>query len=104
MKDLVFKAKITPKKVGQFVSIWKRNSQGITVPHDIKDKFDYMIIELENSLGKFSFPKNVLLENKIISGRCSDGKNGFRVYAPTDKVINKQAISTKNWQIKYFSL
>jgi len=104
MKDLVFKAKITPKKIGQFVSIWKRNSQGITVPHDINDKFNYMIIELERGLGKFTFPKNVLLENKIISGGDSNGKNGFRVYAPTDKVVNKQATSTKNWQIKYFSL
>jgi hypothetical protein len=30
-------SKITPKKTGQFVTIWKRNKDGITEPFDLLD-------------------------------------------------------------------
>ena len=102
MKNLTFRAKITPKKIGQFVSIWKRDTTGITIPHDIGDDFEYMVIELENSIGAFVFPKEILLEKQIISGKNSKGKNGIRVYPPNCKVLSKQALATQKWQIKYF--
>ena len=35
-------AKITPKKVGQFVTFWNRNSEGVTQPFSNKDDFIFM--------------------------------------------------------------
>jgi len=37
-------SKITPLKSGQFVTIWKRNKDGITEPFDISDDLDFIII------------------------------------------------------------
>ena len=42
------KAKITPKKVGQFVTLWKRNTAKQTEPFDENDVFDYYIIAAED--------------------------------------------------------
>jgi SAM-dependent methyltransferase len=36
-------SKITPTKIGQFVTIWKRNMDGITEPFDNSDNFDFVI-------------------------------------------------------------
>ena len=41
--------KITPKKVGQFVSFWERNTQGITQPIKNTSPFDYYICLLYTS-------------------------------------------------------
>jgi len=35
-------AKITPKKVGQFVVLWKRSRRGAIEPYDIKDDIDFL--------------------------------------------------------------
>lgn len=97
-------AKITPTKTGQFVTIWKRNEKGITCPYDITDNFDFFIIATrkESNFGLFIFPKDVLLENKIISDNERDGKRGIRVYPSWDITTNKQAIKTQHWQLHYF--
>lgn len=97
-------AKITPKKIGQFVSIWKRNELGITMPHHINDNFDFMIINCDSGslTGQFIFPKQALLENHIISSDLKEGKRGFRVYPPWDAAVNNQARKTQKWQVKYF--
>lgn len=97
-------AKITPTKTGQFVTIWKRNEKGITCPYDITDNFDFFIIATrkETNLGIFIFPKDVLLENKIISNNEREGKRGIRVYPSWDITTNKQAIKTQHWQLQYF--
>ncbi len=97
-------AKITPTKVGQFVTIWKRNEQGITEPFHSADDMDAVIISVRNgeNFGQFIFPKTVLVEKGIISTNNKEGKRGIRVYAPWDKAINKQAIETQSWQTNYF--
>ena len=97
-------SKITPTKTGQFVTIWKRNKDGITEPFDFSDNFDFFIItsKSENKLGQFIFPKNLLVEKGIISQKSKGGKRGIRVYPPWDKVTNKQAEKTQSWQVKYF--
>ena len=98
------KAKITPTKIGQFVTIWKRNKKGITEPFDISDKFEFYIImtRQNENLGLFIFPKTVLYENKILSDKTRDGKRGIRVYPTWDLTVNKQAQKTQLWQTKYF--
>lgn len=100
-------SKTTPKKIGQFVTLWNRNKEGITTPFNNNDKFDYVVIicHYKNKVGRFLFPKEVLLQHKILSNthKNIDGKRGFRVYPAWDVPINKQAILTKSWQILYFS-
>jgi len=97
-------SKITPKKTGQFVAIWKRNKDGITQPFDISDDVDFMIIaaKRENDFGQFIFPKSILAEKGIISGNNKEGKRGIRIYPPWDHVTNKEAEKTQIWQTKYF--
>ncbi len=97
-------ANITPTKIGQFVAIWKRNSEGITAPFDVSDSLDFMIISVRDSenFGQFIFPKSVLVSHGIISQNEKGGKRGIRVYAPWDKPENKQAIKTQAWQVNYF--
>ena len=97
-------AKITPTKTGQFVTIWKRNKNGITEPFDILDDIDFIIITTRsgNNLGQFIFPKSVLADKGIITRNDKEGKRGIRVYPPWDIAINKQAQKTQNWQTKYF--
>ncbi len=104
-KNIIFRnAKITPKKVGQFVTFWKRNKEGITEPFSETDTFDYYVINVqaENQVGQFIFSKSVLIEKGIISNSKKEGKRGFRVYPIWDKTVSKQAISTQKWQLNYF--
>jgi hypothetical protein len=103
--DIKFrKAKITPTKNGQFVTIWKRNEKGITEPFDISDKFEFYIIATRQNerFGIFIFSKTVLYENKVLSDKTKKGKRGIRVYPTWDLTANKQAQKTQLWQTKYF--
>lgn len=74
-------SKITPKKTGQFVTIWKRNNLGITIPFDDLDDFDLLIIssETDKHFGQFIFPKAILAQHKIITNNGVEGKRGIRV-------------------------
>lgn len=98
------KAKITPKKVGQFVTLWRRNSNGNTEPFNVNDEFDfYLIVTEENDqFGFFFFPKDILSEKQILTNDNRTGKRGFRVYPDWSKTENKQAEKTKFWQQDYF--
>ncbi|SMC60184.1 hypothetical protein SAMN06296427_104176 [Moheibacter sediminis] len=98
------KAKKTPKKIGQFVTLWKRNTAGQTEPFDVEDDFDYYIVALENdkSFGFFLFPKEVLGKHNILTNSQKKGKRGLRLYAEWDLPESKQADKTKSWQGEYF--
>ncbi|MCL2353596.1 MAG: MepB family protein [Defluviitaleaceae bacterium] len=99
-------AKITPKKVGQFVSVWKRDAEsGKTRPHDITDNIDFFVIKMEDgeNFGHFIFPKDVLIDKGIISINGVGGKRGIRVYPPWCVAPNKQAQASQLWQLRYFS-
>ena len=37
-------SKITPKKVGQFVTFWKRIPSGIIAPFEASDTFDFFVV------------------------------------------------------------
>lgn len=98
------KAKITPTKVGQFVTLWKRVESGIISPFADTDSIDLVIINVVNGsqFGQFIFPKTVLCQQEIFTVNEKDGKRGFRVYPPWDKATNKQAVKTQNWQLNCF--
>lgn len=97
-------SKITPTKTGQFVTIWKRNEDGITEPFDILDDIDFIIITSKSgdNFGQFIFPTSVLADNGIITRNGKEGKRGIRVYPPWDIATSKQAEKTQSWQTKYF--
>ena len=97
-------AKITPKKVGQFVTFWKRNGNGPIAPFDVTDPIDFYVVNVrtENNFGQFVFPKSVLIKKGIISTEKREGKRAFRVYPIWDIAKNKQAERTQKWQLDYF--
>lgn len=98
------KAKITPKKVGQFVTVWRRNEEGITTPFNSSDSFDFYIIlaEDQDRIGCFIFPKSILEAQGIVTTSKKEGKRGFRVYPTWDAPTSKQALKTQQWQQQYF--
>ena len=97
-------SKVTPTKTGQFVTIWKRNKNGITEPFDISDHIDFIVITSKSGdkIGQFIFPTAVLADNGIITQNGKMGKRGIRVYPSWDIPTNQQAEKTQNWQQKYF--
>lgn len=99
------KAKITPKKIGQFVTLWRRNPQSKqTEPFTSEDPFDFYIVfcNSDENSGFFFFPKNILSQKQILTTAFKKGKRGFRVYPSWDSPENKQATKTQNWQKDFF--
>lgn len=98
------KAKITPTKVGQFVTFWKRNGKGPILPYDGEDPFDFFIVGTHTHMhsGQFIFPKRLLLEKKILSQNGKGGKRAIRIYPPWDVTTSSQAKQTQKWQFPYF--
>ncbi len=104
LKVLSRNAKITPKKVGQFVTFWKRNGSGTIEPFNESDDIDFFTVNVrtEEEFGQFVFPKSVLIKKGIISTEKKEGKRAIRVYPNWDIVKSKQAERTQKWQLNYF--
>ncbi|WUD62845.1 MepB family protein [Nocardia sp. NBC_00511] len=96
--------KLTPKKVGMFVTVWKRAADGSTEPFAAEDGTDLLVITVREGqhVGQFAFPKNALVEHDIVSVEGRGGKRGFRVYPPWSATRNRQAMRTQQWQCDYF--
>lgn len=105
-KHILFRnAKITPTKVGQFVTLWKRSEETKKItPIDFNDNVDIVIIAIiaPEGEGQFIFNKHLLYKKNIFSGHNKEGKRAIRVYPPWCEVKSTQAIRTKKWQEKYF--
>lgn len=103
-KVIYRKSKETPKKLGQFVTFWKRSELGPIAPYNENDDFDFFVINCstETDFGQFVFPKSILIKKGIISSTKKDGKRGFRVYPSWDFTVSKQAQKTQAWQNNYF--
>ena len=99
------KAKITPKKEGQFVTFYKRIQSGVIAPFDDEDDFQFLIVnvEFENQRGYFIFPKLLLAQKNILTTSIKDGKRAFRIYSPWDEPKNKQALTSQQWQLDCFT-
>jgi hypothetical protein len=97
-------AKITPTKIGQFVTLWKRLKKGPIQPYDSTDSVDFFIINTRNEdcFGQFIFPKSALCQHDVFSINGDGGKRAIRVYPPWDVAVNKQAKKTQKWQLEYF--
>lgn len=72
-------AKITPKKVVQFVTFWKRNKNRCIEPFQETDPLDFYVVNVQsnNTLGQFVFPKSILIKKGIISTEKKEGKRAF---------------------------
>jgi len=97
-------AKITPKKTGQFVTLWKRLGNGPIMPFDAADPIDLVVVSVKTAThyGQFIFPKDILLKRSIFTTACKDGKRAIRVYPLWDVTENAQAKRTQKWQLDYF--
>ena len=97
-------AKVTPKKAGLFVTLWKRNNKNKTEPFNVNDPFNFYIIAVkqEVNFGFFIFPKDILSDKNILTNSKKEGKRGFRVYPDWTETTNNQAAKTKAWQTNYF--
>lgn len=96
--------KITPTKIGQFVTLWKRIGNGPIQPYDLADPIDLFVISVRSGehFGQFVFPKAVLYERGVISKEGKGGKRALRVYPPWDVTDSHQAKKTQTWQLLYF--
>ena len=96
--------KITPTKIGQFVTLWKRIRKGPILPYDMADPVDLFVISVSKlgHFGQFVFPKSVLYEKGVISKDGQGGKRAMRIYPSWDIAENSQAKSTQAWQLLYF--
>lgn len=96
--------KITPTKVGQFVTFWKRIGEGPILPYEFTDSFDFLVVSAraENHFGQFVFPKAALCEKGVVSCNGKEGKRAMRIYPPWDNADNSQAKKTQVWQLQYF--
>jgi len=97
-------SKTTPKKIGQFATIWKRSENGPIEPFTEKDLFDFFVVTVKDGdqLGQFVFPKVELIKRRIISTTDKEGKRAFRVYPDWVIVNSKQAERTQKWQQEFF--
>ena len=97
-------AKITPTKMGQFVTFWKRIGSGPILPYDVADVFDLLVVSVRNTknFGQFVFPKSILLKKGLLSENNNCGKRAMRVYSPWDITKSTQAKKTQTWQLQYF--
>lgn len=97
-------AKITPTKIGQFVTIWKRIGNGPIMPYDIADPVDLFVISVRygERFGQFVFPKNILQYHDFVSSAGNGGKRAMRIYPPWDIAESILAKNTQRWQQPYF--
>ncbi|MEU0506415.1 MepB family protein [Nocardia sp. NPDC005998] len=96
--------KLTPTKVGLFVTVWKRAADGAGEPYAAEDDIDLLVITAREGqrFGQFVFPKAALIEHGIVSVAGRGGKRGFRVYPPWSATQNSQAMRSQKWQCDYF--
>jgi hypothetical protein len=96
--------KVTPTKVGLFVTVWRRSPDGSTEPFPADDNADVLVISAREGsrFGVFVFPRAALVEHGIASVGGAGGKRGFRVYPPWSTTRNPQANRSQTWQCRYF--
>lgn len=98
--------KKTAKKVGQFITIWEKDENGKNTAYAYNDFPEYLVVFCQQAdfLGKFVFPKNVLLEKGVLKTETEKGKMALRIYPRWEVPTSKQAQKTQNWQLVYFEM
>lgn len=96
--------KLTPTKVGLFVTVWRRSLGGSTEPLPAEEDIDVLVVCVreDSRVGAFAFPKAALVKYGVVSVGGAGGKRGFRVYPPWSATTNRQAKKSQQWQCQYF--
>jgi len=99
--------KITPTKVGLFVTHWRRTADGTTGPYGVHDSADTLLVTAAEhgphpARGVFVFDRASLVAHGIVEGDGHGGKRGFRVYPPWSLTAPGQAARTQRWQVEHF--
>ncbi|PGP57107.1 mep operon protein MepB, partial [Bacillus cereus] len=97
-------SKITPNKIGQFVSFWEKDASMRNQAFSYDSAPNLLVITCiaDNKLGQFIFPKEILLKEKILKTQNQKGKMAMRVYSIWDKPVSNQAKKSQQWQLQYF--
>lgn len=108
----VRRGKVTPTKVGLFVTHWRRSDDGTTGPYDEHDEADVLLVTVAEpqtsessthpSRGVFVLDREALLAHGILARDSVGSKRGFRVYPPWSETAPGQATRTQRWQLDYF--
>ena len=98
------KAKVTPKKLGYFVVFWEKDEANKNKPYDADSAPDKLIITIfdQEKIGQFIFPKEILVEKKILNNGGNKGKMALRVYPDWLTGLNETARATQEWQMAFF--
>ena len=99
--------KITPTKVGLFVTHWRRTADGTTGPYGVHDSADTLLVTAAEdgphpARGIFVFDRASLVAHGIVERDGHGGKRGFRVYPPWSLTAPGQAARTQRWQVEHF--
>lgn len=96
-------ARITPTKIGHFVTLWKRMEKHIA-PLDSADGVHFAAIHVGDGEqeGWFIFDRAALLAHDVMSRDGAGGKRALRVYPPWCAPLARQAIRSQQWQLSYF--
>ncbi|MFD3681945.1 MepB family protein [Streptomyces sp. NPDC058613] len=97
-------ARSTPRKAGQFVTVWQRSQDGPIRPFCDTDPVDLFVIATRENghAGQFVFPVDALRREGVVSVGGIGGKRGFRVYPPWVTTGSRQAARAQTWQVAYF--
>ncbi|PGP28029.1 mep operon protein MepB [Bacillus thuringiensis] len=98
------KSKVTPNKIGQFVSFWEKDENMRNRAFSYEAAPDLLVITCiaDNKLGQFIFPKEILLKEKILRTQSQTGKMAMRIYPVWDTTVSNQAKRSQTWQLHYF--
>lgn len=97
-------AQKTPKKEGYFVVFWEKDELNVNQPFKANNSPDYLAIVVDdgNQKGLFLIPKQIAVQQKILSTDRQTGKMAMRFYPPWCTNLNNTAKKTKRWQMNYF--
>jgi len=100
-------ARTTPKKAGQFVTLWQRTTPeggGPIRPFDTSDGVELFIVSVSGreGSGHFVFPQATLIARGIVSRDFAGGKRAMRVYPPWSAPTNRTAQATQRWQAEFY--
>ncbi|PGK33826.1 mep operon protein MepB [Bacillus anthracis] len=98
------KSKVTPNKIGQFVSFWEKDENMRNRAFSYEAVPDLLVITCiaDNKLGQFIFSKEILLKEKILRTPSQTGKMAMRIYPVWDTTDSNQAKKNQTWQLQYF--
>lgn len=99
-------ARITPKKPGAFVAVWRRDEQGETRPFDSSENIGGLLIFVREGqrFGVFRFSTDLLERMGVTRSERHLGKRGFRVYPSWSFGLNSQAQKTQRDQAATFEI